>query len=94
MFEPVLPFDKEPIATRLSFAYNARKEDKLMNKIDFVIFCIQHHEDFPVVKEIDLKTAQAIIDGLDPDADVPEMTAQEFMKHWNIFVHDPKVMNE
>lgn len=92
--EPVLFLDREPIATRLDFAYNNSKEDIPMNKIEFVIHCIRHHEDFPNVGEITPESAQAVLDNLQPSPGIPSMTAQEFMTHWNVFVHDPKVMSQ
>ena len=62
-----------------------------MTKEEFVIYCIQHHEDFPNVGEIDLQSAQIVLENLAPDKSLPIMTAEEFMTTWNALVHDPEV---
>ena len=89
--EPVLPLDREPIRTRLDFTQ--LKEENPMTKEEFVAHCIRHHESFPNVGEIDLATAQAVLDSLAPSAALPRMTAEEFRSAWNLFVTDPKVMD-
>ena len=89
--EPVLPLDREPLRTRLDFT--SHKEDRPMNKVDFVIHCIRHSEFFPDVGEITLDTARSVVENLAPDERIPQMTADEFMNTWNAFVHNPKVMD-
>ena len=64
-----------------------------MSKIEFVIHCIQHHEDFPDVGEIGIETAEVVVSNVSKSKIIPSMTASEFMEAWNVFVHDPKVMH-
>lgn len=89
--EPVLPLDREPLRTRLSFTNNM-KEDHPMSKEEFVIHCIRHSEDYPETGEIDMNTARSVLDNLVPDDSLPTMTTEEFRSMWNSFVHDPEVM--
>lgn len=96
--EPVLLLDREPLRTRLTF--KTKKEDPTMSnpcyesKEKFVIYCIQHDECFPDLDEIDLATAAHYLSLIDPKEPAPKMTAEEFRDCWNVFVHDPLVMEE
>ena len=89
--EPVLFLDREPLRTRLSFKNNI-EEATPMTKEAFVTHCIQHHEDFPAVGEIDLAAAQQVFDNLAPSRAIPKMTPQEFMDVWNTLIRDRDVM--
>lgn len=65
-----------------------------MNKTEFVTNLIQHDEDFPNLKPIDLAAAQKIISHLDPSAGLPVLTAEELMEAWNNMLQDPDIMQE
>lgn len=92
--EPLAMLDREPIPTRLPFTFNKSEENMSMNKTEFIVFMIKHHENFPNLYEIDLNTAQKYLAMIDPAESVPDISAEEFMTAWNVFVHDPKVMEE
>lgn len=64
-----------------------------MNKEEFITYCIQHDERFPDVGEIDLATAQHLINLLDDREEIPFMSAQDFMDLWNAGVKDPAIMD-
>ena len=103
--EPLLILDREPIATRITFRYNGginTKEDYLMShpelasvsteKVDYVAHIIQHTEDFPVTGEITIDSARNIIQNATPHKSVPKLTPEEFVKIWNVLIHDPVFM--
>jgi len=64
-----------------------------MTPKEFITYCIQHDERFPDVSEIDLATAQYLINLLDDREEVPILSAQEFMDLWNAGVKDPAIMD-
>ena len=77
--------------TALVFTKDNSEEDRIMTKEEFVAHLIRHAETFPVVDEIANEDAQAILDNLVPDSNLPEVTAAELTSLWNRLVHDPNV---
>ena len=70
------------------------QESDTMTPKDFITYCIQHHEDFPDVGEIDLDSARAVLENIVPDPHLPSISPEDFVTFWNAAVHDPEIMSE
>ena len=91
--EVPLQFDKEPVRSRLAFTnIKERKENHIMTKEEYVIHIIQHTDDFPETGEIDLASAQSMLNNACPSKSIPEITPEEFVHIWNTIVHNPQIM--